>query len=1658
MVKKLLLGILCLISGLAVHAQPYGNEWIHYDQPYYKIYIHEDGIYRIPFSTLVSAGIPATDQRKFQIFFRGQEQYIFISGIYDGTNNSAGYIEFYGKRNDGNPDTELYDSPSSQANTNYSLFSDSSVYFLTWNTSINNYRMLSENDANFSLYSPATHFNRIVRQDYTSDYLLGNALANIVVDPDYTAGEGWFDATFSLGSSISKNLVLLNKFASGPDAEVDIVVSGASNDLLRFPDHHLRIQFLNQIIDTTYDGYGTFRFHRHVNASEISDGTSGNNFVFTSQNNLGSNADYNAVSYIQVKYPHNPTLENAAAFKFSLPDAPGQSKAYLNLTGFNVAPGDSVRLYDLSNKKRIRPAYNGTHVEALVGNSGAEKECYLTSDAQIRMIKTLIPVGGNDAQFKNYKTLANNISANYYILTHSSLMQGATLYRDYRNLSNGSNHTSYSSLIIDVDDLWDQYGYGILKDPLAIRNFMHCAYNTFSTKPEFLFIIGKGYRAGHNGLYPSYRKSQNYFDLTLVPSFGNPPSDLLFTTGILDSLYQPAVATGRLAARNNDQVNKYLDKVMQYESAQQIPQEWMKNILHFGGGTSVDEQNTYRAYLNSYKEIIEDSLFGGWVRSFWKTSSDPIQSNPSDSLAFIINNGVTLMTFFGHAAGIGFDQGVDNPEEYNNSGKYPFLIANSCYAGDLFLDGPVSSEAFVLIENKGTIGFLASTGLGLPNAMHTYTYELYKNIGYDNYGMPVGKSIQKTIKSIQGPGVIMKENCLEMTLHGDPAIVLNSFEQPDYMINSANVYFDPPNVTTEIDTFYIHVISTNIARAVNDSFIVRVVRTLPEGNITKTYSAMVNATLFKDTISFKIPVDRINGIGLNKFDVRLDAMDHIDEFSETNNETQVFLLIKSSDIIPVYPYKYAVVPALPVTLKASTSDAFLSSHNYVFELDPTDAFNSAIKVHYTINHFGGVVSWTPSFPITTDSIVYYWRVSADSAEFGQYNWRESSFQYISGQHGWGQAHFFQFKNDDYQYVAYNKPGRKFEFVNNKLSLVCQTGVYPNIPWNEEWYTLNGNNEYIWANMATSGNGMIVAVLDPISGQPWPGPVVPDQAAFEFSTANTTSMTALETFINNIPAGDYVLAYSHRNHNAQNWTEGLYKQFESIGSATVRSIVNNTPYIIFGRKGDPIGTANEVSGVSSTSIIHLEDSITTKWTDGYIQSELIGPASHWGSLHWRQNNLEGANTDSIRLSVIGYNSVGTADTLISGLPPDSADINNLASRIDAGLYPYLKLIAFMKDDSMHTPAQMKHWQVLYEGVPETALNPSQFYYFFDDTVSEGQSIRFASATENISIYDMDSLLIKYWIVDNSRNIHLLGSFRHRDHPAGDILIDSINTSTTGLAGLNSLWIEVNPDNDQPEQYHFNNIGEIYFYVNRDRTNPILDVTFDGEHILDGDIVSAKPEIQIMLKDENRFLLLNTIADTSNFKVWIVPPGTSIPQRIWFYSGGQEVLQFLPASLPENRARILYHPFYTEDGTYQLLIQAKDKSNNESGKNDYKISFEVINRSTITSVMNWPNPFSTATHFVFTLTGSEVPTFFMIQIMTITGKVVREISLDELGTIHIGRNITDYSWDGTDNYGDRLANGVYLYRVITRIGDINIEKSATQADQYFTKDFGKMYLIR
>jgi len=396
-------------------------------------------------------------------------------------------------------------------------------------------------------------------------------------------------------------------------------------------------------------------------------------------------------------------------------------------------------------------------------------------------------------------------------------------------------------------------------------------------------------------------------------------------------------------------------------------------------------------------------------------------------------------------------------------------------------------------------------------------------------------------------------------------------------------------------------------------------------------------------------------------------------------------------------------------------------------------------------------------------------------------------------------------------------------------------------------------------------------------------------------------------------------------------------------------------------------------------------------------------------------------------------------------------------IDAKSYPYLKIEKISTDLNFKTPDQSKYLQVKFDPVPEGAIVPTAITSI-RDTVEAGEKIKLSTAFRNISDVAFDSIKVIMSVTDETNQTKLVLDTRKRPILAGDSIVVDYLLDTKDIKGVSSVFVNFNPDFAQPEQYLFNNYQTIPLSVTPDKTPPNLDVTFDGVRILNKDIVSAKPFIVMTLKDDSRFLALN---DTSLFTVKLRMPDGNI--RNIRFDG--DTLKFIPASLDavgkENAATVHYRPNLIQDGEYELIVFAKDRSNNPSGSIDYSVAFEVVNKSMISNLLNYPNPFTTSTAFVFTLTGSELPTQFRIQVLTITGKIVKEINKEELGPIRIGNNITEYKWDGRDQFGQPLANGVYLYRVVADMNGKKIDKLNTGAyntDKYFRSGYGKMYLMR
>ncbi|MBX7051119.1 MAG: hypothetical protein K1X54_03695 [Flavobacteriales bacterium] len=1672
--QRMLAGFFILITSLVSHAQA-GNEWINYNQQYWKFPIASDGLYQITYNDLLMGGFPVStvDPRKIQLFGRGFECPLHIEGESDGIFNSSDYIEFYAQHNDGWLDSLVYENSDRLANPAYSLYNDTIHYFLTV-SSQDGLRRPIIGFNNFDDYTPEPYCWHEATESYHEEYLLGLQDINGIGLPGYDVAEGWFDNRFPKGGSHTATISTQGVY-QGLDAPPALVRSNAASASIAvgFPNHHLQVGWGNPIqveLDTSYYGYQLIHTAFSIPASSM---TSNTVITHRSIDDLGVASDYHAVSFVSITYPHSFSLENYSSFHFF----------------WNGELGTSFRLIEISN-------FNSTHPRLFVLNSGASKEIQLFEEGG--HYKAIVPVAESGqthlwlmdgdqipgqvqlspvtqtGYFSDYASQENEHT--YLIITHPSLLNSANNYGAWRN--NGDVH----SLVVNVEELYMQYACGIWKNPLAIRRFCDDLIHAWVAPPEHLFIIGKSIHEADFSFTSGARNDPEKYAHNLVPTWGYPGSDALFTAGLNGTLYEVAIPTGRLAAQQEQQVLEYLNKVIEHES--QPPALWQKNVMHFGGGTIAYEQALFKSYLENYSQIAADTSFGGVVYPFYKNTSDPIQMNVSDSIQLLINEGVSLMTFFGHASSTGFDQNIDTPQSYDNQGKYPLLIGNSCYTGNIHLsDAQSASENFVLVPDRGMIGFLAKTDLGIPVYLNLFTENFYKEICQLNYGKSIGECMKLAVRDFQVADDFYRKNvALNFTLHGDPAIRLHAHEKPDYNINASSISFEPADITASISSFDVHIVIENIGKATHDDVGIELIRHYPDGT-DSVYVTVVDQILHRDTVTFHIPNNTSIAAGDNRFDVYIDyPLNAVEELNDMTNNivTSKSLLITSGDLFPVVPYSFEVVPTNQVTLKASTGFAFEEQRQYIIQADTTDLFNSPFLMTLQVTQGGGVVEWPLNLSLA-DSTVVFWRCSRDSISPDQtYNWYNSSFQYISGEHGWGQDHFFQFRNNLISGVDQNNVSREWQFEPTVAHLKCQ--VYGAANTNYEAlatrYQLN-LNVLEYGGFGFNAPALMVAVLDSSTFTPWAsnynglnpnhdfGNTLESANArgraeryFIFQQGDPTQLQAFNNMMEQIPDSQYVLIYTWQFAEKQQWEDyapEINDFFASMGANAITALPDSLPFIVFFRKGEPQSLIEIVGGTSSDYLV-LETDLIGSIGHATIQSPLIGPAENWGSARWNFSSLEPLAGDQSQFILHGLDEQG-ADHLLAEIN-QSGEIDDLSSLAPGTQFPYLRLETRLKDTTHYTSPQLDRWHVLYDRVPECAINPQAGFFLETDSLVQGQFIQVAVAIENISDLDMDSLMVQYTLEDAAHNLHMIPYPMQSPLLSGEILFDTLSIDTRDYAGNVVLHIEANPVIDnfgqthQREQSHFNNLANIRLHIEEDRINPILDVTFDGQHILQGDIVSVTPHIVITLDDENEYFILNEEADTSRFKIYLTSPDNVVSQ-VFFASPD---LDWIPASAPANKFRIDYTPALAMDGTWQLRVQGSDKSGNLSGSLDYEIDFNIISKPTITEVVNYPNPFTTRTQFVFTLTGTVPPDQVKIQIMNINGDIVREITQDELGPLRIGRNFTEYWWDGTDEFGDRLANGVYLYRVQAKLNGEPLEISETTASRFFNRGFGKMYLFR
>lgn len=226
------------------------------------------------------------------------------------------------------------------------------------------------------------------------------------------------------------------------------------------------------------------------------------------------------------------------------------------------------------------------------------------------------------------------------------------------------------------------------------------------------------------------------------------------------------------------------------------------------------------------------------------------------------------------------------------------------------------------------------------------------------------------------------------------------------------------------------------------------------------------------------------------------------------------------------------------------------------------------------------------------------------------------------------------------------------------------------------------------------------------------------------------------------------------------------------------------------------------------------------------------------------------------------------------------------------------------------------------------------------------------------------------------------------------------------------------------------------VNPDGINdskaPGINLYMNNTNFADGGVTNQNPTLLACLTDESG---INSTGSGIGHDITVVLDGEVINTKVLndFYSAG-EGNGCISTNLKDyQKGSVMYPLRNLSPGQHQLVFKVWDINNNSSTATlNFVVKQDGDEKLTINRLLNWPNPFTNKTYIQFehNCTGVlEVNT----QIYTITGRLVRNLT-NTVGTeshlqgFRIPKNAIE--WDGTDDYGDTVAKGTYIYKVTAR----------------------------
>lgn len=1331
--------------------------------------------------------------------------------------------------------------------------------------------------------------------------------------------------------------------------------------------HQVRLNFNTTKIDSqSIDRFKQTIMTGIVDASILN---AGNNTVNVQNYPNGTVPNFLAYDWYEIEYPRYNKLINGSLI-LTVPDGYNNQIVELKITN---ADNINYAIYKINgNSKKINNySFDSGELTFIDTVSTGDKYAIFSDEV---VLKPKIVFKG---KFTNLR--ANNSQADYIGLTVNEFSSTVSNY-----LSEIEQLYSIKSKKILVEDIFDEFGFGY-PTPESIKEFVKFAYDNWSSpKPSYLTLFGdtnydyKDYVYNNVGV----KLSTNF-----IPAFGNPISDNWYVIWDLNAPYIPQLKVGRIPILSNNDLQYYLDKIKNNASAEF--NEWNKRFLLFSGG-----RGNYPSELVQLKaandsvvtNVIEPRPISGNYNHFYKTHDPQSDFGPftPQEINQAINDGGLFISYVGHSGTATWDNSINTASQLKNNVNRNSVISDFGCSTNKYGEPDIIcfGERFLFDSDGQALNYIGNSSLGFLSSAVSAPKYFYDSFKLDSL-YEVGNAhihAKSKLYQIFGNSQVFKVFALSNIILGDPAIRLRFPNLPNLTFEENTFLLTHSDLNDVSDSVEVGIIIKNLGVAPYKEFEIQFDHYY-ENNLFATKSNRYILPGYKDTVKVWITTKELSG--QHRLVILLDSKNEIEELSEIDNTYSESFNVFSFALRDLLPYTQ--LNGKQTNLKILNPIRYSEDDfNILMQVSESEDFSNPLEIHFSSRELT-----TTSPPLNLSNKRYWIRYKIDQSEF--------DFSAPKSFSGIGN---YDFKiDDDFSFRSQLRDG--VGYFNGKLTLSIDTLNISVLSagWNAGAncvIAVDGINQLDNSFFA----GMGIVVFDPIT-------MNVDTSAWFQLFDNRPNAEALAALINNIPLGKIVVM-GVADDGQHRLIPELRTAIKTLGSTKIDQLVFRGSWGIIGRKGAPPGDPDileDVKGVYDGSV-YLEKKYIVPNSTGYLTTTKLGPVSLWDTLFVDYQIPSGAELSVTPIGIKKNEEVDTLNTFI--LNTSTIPINFISPKS----YPYAKFrFKFTQNENGDSPT-ISQIGVSHHNTTELAIN-YQTASIDRDTVMQGELIAVNFKASNVGEGRALNVRTKVDLFKSNTYLEtVLDSTLLFINPESAIGVNCNKViSTEYETGNYKFVIELDSDNSNIELYEDNNSFELPFVVIKDTvtsiSSAVVSANFDGYEIYDGDYVSPNPNIEIFLEYSGTYEL----SDTTTFDIRLNQKRISFSQLSTTYE------------TQNNRIIFSYKP-QLDNGDYALSVSGENIRPANSDAAEYVRFFKVSNENKILYPYNYPNPFMNETYFTFKLT--KVPNELKIKIFTIAGRLIREIKLNRED---LNYDLNRIYWNGRDEDGDLIANGVYLYKIIS-----------------------------